>query len=66
MGELSRQAPRVGARYIYDKCQRFKYRSVHTVQRWLRLGWMGGVRTPGGDWRIPRGEVEKMLTTAGD
>ena len=39
---------------------------VHTVQRWLRLGWMAGVRTPGGDWRIPRSEVEKMLTTAGD
>ena len=39
---------------------------VHTVQRWLRLGWMTGVRTPGGDWRIPRSEVEKMLTTAGD
>ena len=39
---------------------------VHTVQRWLRQGWMTGVRTPGGDWRIPRREVEKMLTTAGD
>ena len=39
---------------------------AHTVQRWLRLGWMAGVRTPGGDWRIPRGEVEKMLTTTGD
>ena len=39
---------------------------VHTVQRWLRKGLMAGVRTPGGDWRIPRSEVEKMLTTAGD
>ena len=39
---------------------------VHTVQRWLRQGLMAGVRTPGGDWRIPRSEVEKMLTTTGD
>jgi excisionase family DNA binding protein len=33
--------------------------SVGTVKRWLRNGFEG-VRLPGGDWRIPWSEVERL------
>lgn len=34
--------------------------SVGTVKRWLRNGDLEGVRLPGGDWRIPWSEVERL------
>jgi excisionase family DNA binding protein len=31
------------------------------VNRWIRLGQIGYVRLPGGTYRIPRSEVDKLL-----
>ena len=35
-----------------------------TVRDWLAAGRVDGVRTPGGHWRIPRAELERLLGTA--
>jgi excisionase family DNA binding protein len=32
-----------------------------TVRNWVRLGRIRSVRLPGGQYRIPREEVEKLL-----
>lgn len=35
---------------------------VKTAGRWCELGKVpGAIRTPGGHWRIPRSEVDKLL-----
>lgn len=36
--------------------------SVGVVKRWLREGEIGGVRTPGGHWRIPLSEIRGLRT----
>jgi excisionase family DNA binding protein len=33
---------------------------VITVQRWLHAGKMKGTKLPGGEWRVPASEVERM------
>jgi excisionase family DNA binding protein len=32
-----------------------------TVTRWIRLGQLRAVRTPGGTYRIPRRDVERLI-----
>jgi putative resolvase len=32
-----------------------------TVGRWIRLGQVRAIRTPGGRWRIPRSELDRLL-----
>lgn len=36
-----------------------------TVLRWLRDGKMRGIKLPGGDWRVSRAEVDRILMTGG-
>lgn len=36
-----------------------------SVIRWLHLGKLEGIRTPGGQWRIPRAAVEPFLPAGG-
>ena len=36
-----------------------------TVKRWVQLGLLRAIRTPGGHWRIPAGEVERLLAAMG-
>jgi excisionase family DNA binding protein len=33
----------------------------YTVARWVKTGKIGGVRTPGGQYRIPRREIGKII-----
>jgi excisionase family DNA binding protein len=33
---------------------------IITVQRWLHAGKLRGTKLPGGDWRVPAAEVERM------
>jgi excisionase family DNA binding protein len=37
--------------------------SLSTVERWLRLGLVEGIRLPGGQYRIPASEVERLKKT---
>jgi excisionase family DNA binding protein len=37
-----------------------------TVTRWIRLGQIRYVKLPGGTYRIPREEVEKLLRRDGE
>lgn len=39
--------------------------SIRTVRRWLKDGTLAGVRLPGrggGEWRIPRAAIDRLLT----
>ena len=42
----------VAARFNVDR---------HTVTRWIRLGQLPAVKTPGGTYRVRRQDVEKLL-----
>ena len=33
---------------------------VRTVKFWCKRGWVQSVQTPGGHYRIPRAEVERV------
>ena len=37
-----------------------------TVTRWLRLGLLAGIRTPGGQWRVRAQDVERWLRSQGE
>jgi excisionase family DNA binding protein len=34
-----------------------------TVLRWIKEGQLGALRLPGGTFRVPRAEVERILAT---
>jgi excisionase family DNA binding protein len=34
-----------------------------TVVRWVRLGLVEGIRLPGGQYRIPKSEIERLKRT---
>jgi excisionase family DNA binding protein len=36
--------------------------SVQSVKRWCREGQISAVRTPGGHWRIPIHELQRLRT----
>lgn len=36
--------------------------SVGSVKRWCREGQIAAVRTPGGHWRVPIGELRRLRT----
>ena len=35
---------------------------ISTVRTWLANGELSGLKLPGGDWRIRKEELDKMLT----
>lgn len=35
--------------------------TAKTVRRWIRHGKIGGVKLPGGHWRVPEDEVDRYL-----
>lgn len=40
--------------------------SVPTVWRWCKNGLIKALRTPGGQYRIPAEEVERLMKSVGD
>jgi excisionase family DNA binding protein len=34
---------------------------LETILRWLRSGKLRGVKLPGGTWRVPREELDRIL-----
>jgi excisionase family DNA binding protein len=37
-----------------------------SVERWCKSGKIQANRTPGGHWRIPREEIDRLLATGAD
>lgn len=35
--------------------------TAKTVRRWIRTGKIGGVRLPGGHWRVSEDEIDRYL-----
>ena len=35
---------------------------VVTVRRWIAAGQLGGIRLPGGGYRIPQSELDRLCT----
>lgn len=49
--------------YDIESLSRFLTVGKQTIYRWLRDGKLYGLRLPGGEWRIPASEVERLLHT---
>ena len=39
---------------------------IETIMRWLRSGKLRGVKLPGGAWRVPREELDRILMVGGN
>ncbi len=39
--------------------------NLNTIKRWIKLGALSAVRTPGGHWRIPAAELRRFLRRHG-
>lgn len=43
----------------HEVAERLRVKLI-TVQRWLKRGKLRGTKLPGGEWRVPSSEVERM------
>ncbi len=48
-----------------DEAARLLGVHVETIRRWIREGKIQAVKSPGGHYRIPRGEAEQVLGERG-
>ena len=50
-------------KFMFRVGEAAKLLSVHhtTIRRWIQEGKLQAIRTLGGHYRIPRGEVERIL-----